>query len=103
MFYKRYVDDIFVLLIGPEHVKLYVDYMNSKRKNITFSFKKEKVEQMTFLDVAVFRENGKFVTNVYKKETFAGVYTNFSSFIPLRHKFGLVYSLLHCCFCLVSD
>ena len=92
MFYKRYIDDIFVLFNGPEYVKLYVDYMNSKHENITFSFKTEKVEQMSFLDVTVFRENGKFVTNVYKKETFTGVYTNFSSFIPLEHKFGLVYS-----------
>ena len=58
---------------------------------------------MPFLDVNVFSENGKFVTNVYRKETFTGVYTNFSSFIPLEHKFGLVYTLLHRCFCLVSD
>ena len=43
------------------------------------------------------------MTNVYRKETFTGVYTNFSSFIPLEHKFGLVYTLLHRCFCLVSD
>ena len=34
---------------------------------------------------------------------FAGVYTNFSSFIPLGHKFELVYKLLHRCFFLVSD
>ena len=60
-------------------------------------------EQMLFLDVNVFRENGKFLTNVYRKETFTGVYTNISSFIPLEHKFGLVYMLLHRCFCLVSD
>ena len=58
---------------------------------------------MPFLDVNVLRENGKFVTNVYRKETFTGVYTNFSSFIPLEHKFGLVYTLLRRCFCLVSD
>ena len=58
---------------------------------------------MPFLDINVFRENGKFVTNVYRKETFTGVYTNFSSFITLEHKFGLVYTLLHRCFCLVSD
>ena len=51
----------------------------------------------------MFRENGKFVTNVYRKETFTGVYTNFSSFIPLEHKFGLVYTLLHRCFCLVTN
>ena len=77
--------------------------MNSKHENINFSFETEKDEQMPFLDVNVFRENGKFVTNVYRKETFTGVYTNFSSFIPLEHKFGLVYTLLHRCFCLVSD
>ena len=82
---------------------VFVDYMNSKHKNINFSFETEKDGQMSFLDVNVFRENGKFVTNVYRKETFTGVYTNFSSFIPLEHKFGLVYTLLHRCFCLVSD
>ena len=58
---------------------------------------------MPFLDVNVFRENGKLVTNVYRKETFTGVYTKVSSFITLEHKFGLVYTLLHRCFCVVSD
>ena len=58
---------------------------------------------MPFLDVKVFHENDKFVTNIYRKETFTGVYTNFSSFIPLEQKLGLVYTLLHCCFYLVTD
>ena len=64
----------------------------------------EKDRQMFFLDVNVFPENGKFVTNAYRKETFTGVYTKFSSFVPLEHKFDLVYTLLlYHCFCLVSD
>ena len=83
MFYKRYVDDVFILFKGAQHVKPFVGYMNSKHKNINFSLETEKDGQMSFLDVNVFRENGKFVTNVYRKETFTGVYTNFSSFIPL--------------------
>ena len=61
VFYKRYVDDIFVLFKRPEHVKPFVDYMNSKHKNINFSFETEKDEQMSFLDVNMFHENGKFV------------------------------------------
>ena len=77
--------------------------MNSKHKNINFFFETQKDEQMPFLDVNVFRENGKFVTNVNRKQTFTGVYTNFSSFIPLEQKFELVYTLLNRCFCLVSD
>ena len=64
VFYKRYIDDIFVLFKRPEHAKTFVDYMNNKNKNINFSFEREKDVQMPFPDVNVFRENGKFVTNV---------------------------------------
>ena len=32
--YRRYVSDIFVLLKSKEHLKRYVNYMNSKHKNI---------------------------------------------------------------------
>ena len=77
--------------------------MNSKHKNISFSYETEKDGAMPFLDVNIFREKGKFVTNVYRKETFTGVYTNFSSFIPLEYKFGLAYTFLHRCFNLVSN
>ena len=42
VFYKRYVDDIFVLFKRPEHVKPFVDYMNSKHKNIKIFLLKPK-------------------------------------------------------------
>ena len=103
VFYKRYVDDIFVLFKRPEHVKPFVDYMNSKHKNISFSFETEKNREMPFLEVNVFRDIDKLVTNVYKKETFAGVYTNASSFISLEDKFEMVYTLLRRCIYLLSD
>ena len=97
VFSQRYVDDIFVLFKRTEHVKYFIDSMNCKHKNINFSFETNKDEQMPF------HKNGKFVTNVCRKERFTGVYTNFSSFMPLENVFGLVYTLLHRCFCLVSD
>ena len=58
---------------------------------------------MPFFDVNVSSENCRFMTNTYRKETFTGVYSKFSSFTLLEHKFGLVYTLLQRCFCLVSD
>ena len=73
VFYKRYVDDIFVLFKKSEHVQLFVNYMNIKHKNISFSYKTEKDGAMPFLDVNITREKSKFVTNVYRKETFSGV------------------------------
>ena len=45
VFYKRYVDDIFVLFKRVEHVKSFVDYMNSKHKNINFSFETKKMNK----------------------------------------------------------
>ena len=77
--------------------------MHSKHKNISFSCETEKNGAIPFLDVNIFREKGKFVTNVYRKEIFTGVYTNFSSFIPLKYKSGLAYTLLYRCSNLVSD
>ena len=70
VFQKRYVDDIFISFKRPEHVKPFVDYVNRNHKKISFSFETEKHGQMPFLDVNVFHENGKFGTNVYRKETF---------------------------------
>ena len=54
VFYKRYVDDIFVLFKRPEHVKPFVDYMNSKHKNINFPFEMKKDGQIPLLDVNIF-------------------------------------------------
>ena len=47
MFYKKYVNDIFVLFKRLEHVKPFVDYMHNKHKNINFSFEMEKDGQVS--------------------------------------------------------
>ena len=56
-----------------------------------------------FLDINISHENEKFATNVYRKKTFSGVYTNFKRFIPETYKVGLIKSLLFWCFSLCSD
>ena len=63
----------------------------------------ERDGKLSFLDVNVFREGGQFVTNVYRKTTFSGVYTHFESFLPATYKFGMVYTLAYRCFRICSD
>ena len=58
---------------------------------------------MCCLEINIFSEKGKVVTNIYRKKTFSGVYTNFNSFIPETYKTGLIESLLFRCFNLCSD
>ena len=58
---------------------------------------------MSFLDVNISRENGKFVTTDCRKPTVSGVYTHFKSFLSSTQKFGLVYTLVFRCYTLWSD
>ena len=70
---------------------------------MSFSFEQEKNGKLSFLDIEVSREKGKFVTTVYRKPTFSGVYTHFESFLPTIYKFGMVYTLAYRCFKICSD
>ena len=69
--------------------------MPSEHQNINFNVEKENVGSLSFLDVKICRKNGKFVTSVYRKPTFSGVFTNYESFIPTYQKRGLLHTFLH--------
>ena len=102
-FYRRYVDDIVVLFESSESADSFREYMSSKLQNITFTVEKENVGSLAFLDMKICRRNGKFVTSVYRKPTFSGVYTNYESFIPTHQKRELSHTLLHRSFSICCD
>ena len=103
VYYRRYVDDIFVLFRSRDHLVKFRDYLNKCHPNMKFSFEEEKNGKLPFLDVEVSREGNKFVTSVYRKPTFSGVYTHFDSFLPTTYKFGMIYTLVFRCFSICSD
>ena len=103
VFYRRYVDDIFVLFTAKEHLIKFRDYFNKCHPSMSFSFEQENDGKLPFLDVKVSIEEGKFVTTLYRKPTFSGVYTHFESFLPSTYKFGMIYTLVYRCFSLCSD
>ena len=41
VYYKRYVDDIFVLFRSPHHLEKLNEYLNTKHANIKFTSEKE--------------------------------------------------------------
>ena len=57
-----------------------------------FTIETEQNNKISFLDVNVIREQGKFVTSVYRKITFSGVYTLFDSLLPDTYKIGMIYT-----------
>ena len=73
-------------------MQFFLEYINKKHKNRKFTIETEIKRSLSFLDV------NKFVTSVLRKDTFSRVYTNFIRFIPLEYKFGLIHTLVNCCF-----
>ena len=103
LYYRRYVDDIFVLFNSAENLKRFYSHLNSRHLNISLTIENEKDNRMFFLDVNIIREKDKFTTSVYRKRTFSGIYTHFDSFLPSSNKIGLLHTLLYRCFRICSD
>ena len=93
LFYRQHVDDIFVLFRKIEHLKIFLNYFNSCHENIKFTSEKETNNKLSFLDIEISRDKNQFITSVYCKPTFSGVFSHFDSFIPRSYKFNLVLTL----------
>ena len=103
IFFARYVDDIFILLRSSDHVANLAEYLSSKHPNIRFTYKLENNNTLPFLDVNVFRDASKFSSSVHRKMAFSGIYSNFSSFMPVTYKRGLVSTLLYRAYIICSS
>ena len=95
VYYKRYMDDTFLLFPTRDHINKFFRFINSRQKNMSFTYEVENDEQLSFLDILVTREDKEFTTNVYRKPTFSGLYTNFhSSFYHKTYTTGLLLIFL---------
>ena len=79
VFYRKYVDDIFVLFESVEYLSKFNAYLNTCHFSMSFSF--QEGGKLSFLDVEVPRQQEKFVTTDYRKPTFSGVYFYFNRFL----------------------
>ena len=70
---------------------------------MSFSMDTEKENKLSFLDLKVIHEQGKFTITSYRKPSFSGVYSNFEIFLPSVYKFGMVYTLVNRCFRICSS
>ena len=102
-YYQQYVDDIFVLFTSPKHLEAFCNFLNGRHANVSLTIEREKQNRMSFLDIAIIREDKTLTNSVYRKPTFSGVYTQFDSFLPCIYKFGTVHRLTYRCFQMCSS
>ena len=94
VYYRRYMDDTFLLFKEKNHVNLFRDYLNKQHKNIEFTVEYEEDSTLSFLDVNVIKSHNVFTTQTYRKPTFTGQCLNFNSFTSFKYKLNVVQCLL---------
>jgi hypothetical protein len=95
LFYRRYVDDTFILFDTEAKSNQFLEYFNSCHPNIKFTIEKEQDESIPFLDVSIHRTRNNFTTKVYRKSTFTDLGTNYLSSTPFRYKMNSIRTLIH--------
>ena len=93
-YYKRYVDDTFMLFENENQIEKFKEYLNNKHKNIKFTVDSESNNSLSFLDVKITKQNNKFVTSLFRKATFTGLGTHFLSYCPQIYKINTIKTLV---------
>ena len=94
-YYRRYVDDTFLVFREKQHVNLFLNYLNNQHQNIKFTCEMEKDGKLPFLDVLITKNQGNITTSVYRKETFTGLGLNWFSYSPEIYKLNSIKTLLN--------
>ena len=63
--------------------------------SLRFTFEKESNLALPFMDVLVEKSPFKFITSIYRKPTFTGLYLRWNSFSPPKRKTNLILTLTH--------
>jgi len=90
----RYVDDLFLLFRNHDFLNRFFTNINSVHRNVVFTKELETNICLHFLDVLIEKTSTGFTTSTYRKPTHTGLYSKWSSFVPLHRKRNLVNSLL---------
>ena len=102
-FYRRYIDDCFVIFKCKTHLPKFLKYINGKHANLKFTSESELNNCLPFLDCQVTRLPTKLTTSVYRKPTFTGLGLSFFSFVPRNFKLNSIFTLLHRAYNISSD
>ena len=103
LFYKRYVDDTFLLFNNLDQVQSFHTFLNSQHPNIKFTIELECEGKLPFIGISVSHNNLSFSTSVYRKPTDTGLGMQFTSFNQSSFKTNSIMTLLHRCFMICSS
>ena len=90
------MDNTFCIFNCEEEAAKFLQYVNTRDRNISFTMEKEKVDRLAFLNVLILKtKRSNCMMSVFYKKTYTGQLMNFSSFTPFSYKAALVKTLIH--------
>ena len=102
--FKPVFTDVMSMIFSySSNLKYFQDFLNSCHFNMSFSMETEKENKLSFLDVEIIREQGKFTAIVNRKPTLVAYIVTFKVFLSSVYKFGMVYTLVYRFFCICSN
>ena len=103
IFYRRYVDDTFILFNDEMHAPLFFNYLNSQHQNISFTMDVENNNKISFLDILIEKTNSNFNTSIFRKQTFSGLGLSYFSNCSFNFKLNSIHCLIHRAFNICSS
>ena len=102
-FYFRYVDDP-LLCVPLDKLQIVVDTFNDYHPRIQFTHEVERNNKISFLDLEIIKiDNGKTVSNWYRKSTYSGRMLNFISNHSFENKVSIIKNLVDRAVCLFNE
>ena len=93
-FYFRYVDDT-LLCVHLEKLQTVIDTFNYYHPRIQFTHEMERKNRISFLEMEIIKlDNGKIVSNWYRKSTYSGRVLNFILNHPFQNKVAIIKNLV---------
>ena len=85
VYYRRYIDNIFVFFISSHHLEKFKNDLNFQYRNIRnieIFFCEKKHNSMNCLDIFITTTNNGFETSMHLQPTFNEVYLNLRVLFP---------------------
>ena len=103
VFYRRYVDDIFMLFKSNDHLNYFKDFLNSCHNNMHFLWKQKKRTNYPFLTLKLYANKANLQPQFTENLLLVAYVVTLKAFLPSVYKFGMVYTLVYRCYRISSN
>ena len=87
------MDDTFACFCSHNEALSFFQSLNDLHSSLTFTMEEERDNELPFLDVLVEQRSFAFVTSIYRKPTFTGLYISWDAFSRKSRKVNLIKCL----------